>query len=85
MPEYSFSVIVATSPMTHEEILDVTDTLGNAGCLDALIRGHKEGIELLFERSSDSLENAISSAISDIESAGHSVSRLEMERECIPI
>lgn len=84
MIDYQFSIIVPASQMSHDEILDITDALGNAGCTDASIRGHADGIELLFERSADSLQSAISSAISDVERAGYRVSRVEMEREAIP-
>ena len=83
MSAYRFSVIVVTSEMTHEDILDATDALGNAGCTDASIRGHAEGLELLFERPGDSLQAAISSAITDVERAGYRVSRIELEREAI--
>lgn len=84
MSEYRFAVIVTTSPLTHDEILDATDALGNAGCTDASIRGHADGIELLFERAGDSLQSVISSAISDVERAGYRVSKVELEREAIP-
>ncbi len=84
MFDYRFSVIVPTPQMTHDEILNATDALGNAGCTDASIRGHAEGIELLFERAGDSLQTAISSAIKDVERAGFRVSRVELEREAIP-
>src|SRR6476469_2419923 len=63
MAGYRFSIIVPTGRLTHDEILDATDALGNAGCTDASIRGHGEGIELLFERSGKSLEATLSSAI----------------------
>lgn len=84
MSEYRFSVIVPVSPLTHDEILDATDALGNAGCTDASIRGHADGMELLFERAAESLQAAISSAISDVESAGYRVSKVELQREAIP-
>ena len=84
MPNYRFSVIVPAEEMTHEEILDATDALAGAGCTDASIRGHANGMELLFERTADSLQSAISSAISDVERAGFRVSKLEMQRESIP-
>ena len=84
MSDYRFAVIVPASSMTHDEILDATDALGNAGCTDASIRGHADGMELLFERAADSLQSAISSAISDVERAGYRVSKVEMEREAIP-
>jgi len=85
MTEYQFSVIVPMPRMTHDDILEVTDVLGNAGCLDASIRGHADGMELLFERTAESLQAAISSAISDVERAGYRVSKVEMEREFIPV
>ncbi len=76
MPDYRFSVIVPASTMTHEDILDATDEFGAAGCMDASIRGHTTGMELLFERAADSLQAAISSAISDVERAGYEVSKV---------
>lgn len=82
--EFRFSVIVSTRTMTHDEILDATDALGDAGCTDASIRGHAHGMELLFERAADSLHDAISSAVSDVERAGYQVSKVELEREAIP-
>jgi len=84
MSDYRFSVIVPTPQMTHDETLDATDTLGSVGCTDASIRGHVDGMELLFERTADSLQAAISSAIADVERAGYSVSKVELERESIP-
>jgi hypothetical protein len=85
MAEFRFALVVATSPMNHDEILDVTDALGEAGCTDASIRGHAEGLELLFERKARSLQTAIASAIAAVESIGLRVVRVEMEREAIPI
>jgi hypothetical protein len=85
MTDYRFSVIVPTASLTDDEILDATDALGDAGCTDASIRGHADGMELLFERTADSLQAAISSAIGDVERAGYRVSKVEMEREAIPV
>ncbi len=85
MPSYDFAVIVAAKKMTEARILDATDALGEAGCTDASLRGHTEGMELLFLRSARSLQSAISSAISDVETAGFRVVRVEMQREAIPI
>lgn len=84
MTEYRFSVIIPASRMTHEEIEQAADVLGNAGCTDASIRGHADGMELLFERSASSLQEAISSAIAEVENAGYRVSKVEMERAAIP-
>ena len=84
MPEYRFAVIVAAGPLSHDELLDATDALGNAGCTDASVRGHAEGMELLFERTAASLQAALSSAVKAVESTGYRVVRVEMEREAIP-
>ena len=82
---YQFSVIIPTAPMTQDEILNATDALGNAGCTDASIRGHTNGLELVFVRTAACLQAAIASAISDVEPAGYSVSKVEMEREAISV
>jgi hypothetical protein len=84
MSDYRFAVVVVSPPLGHDEILDLADTLGAAGCTDATIRGHVDGFELLFERPADSLQAAINSAVADVESAGYRVLRVEMEREAIP-
>ena len=84
MPRYDFSVIIATGKLSHEEILDATDALGDASCTDASLGGHAEGMELAFTRSARSLPAAIVSSISAVEGAGFRVVRIEMERESIP-
>jgi hypothetical protein len=83
MPDFRFALIVATPPLSHEESLDATDALSEVGCTDASIRGHAQGMELLFERTADSLQAAISSAITAVESSGYPVVKVEMEREAI--
>lgn len=83
MSSFRFTVIIPRNAATHDEILDVTDALGNAGCTDASIRGHADGIELLFDRGGESLQQAIASAIGDVERAGYVVARVELEREAV--
>ena len=85
MSDYRFSVIVPTAQMTHEEILDAAEAFANAGCTDASIRGHAEGMELLFDRAADSLQTAISSAIADVERTSYRAARVEMERDAISV
>src|SRR5437867_11271457 len=80
MPSYDFAVIIAAGKLSHEDILDATDALGEAGCTDASIRGHAEGMELLFERKARSLQAAISSATADVENAGFRVVRSSIAR-----
>jgi hypothetical protein len=71
--------------MADEDILNATDALGNAGCTDASVRGHAEGMELLFDRAADTLQSAISLAIADVEQAGYRVGKVEMQREAIQV
>ena len=85
MSDYRFAVIVGATPMNTEEILDAADALGEAGCTDASVRGHAEGMELLFDRTAKSLQAAITSAIKEVETAGFRVVRVELVREVIPI
>jgi hypothetical protein len=80
-----FSVIVAYSPNGEDEILDVADALGEAGCLDGSVGGHPEGLEVAFNREAASLDEAIKSAVADVESAGFPVSRVELTRESITL
>jgi hypothetical protein len=84
MPSYDFAVIIAAGKMSHEEILDATDPLGEASCTDATLGGHAEGMELQFTRSARSLQAAIKSAVGAVEGAGFRVIRVEMDREAIP-
>lgn len=83
MPQYRFNVIVPAPMLTDEEILDAADALASAGCIDASVRGHADGMELLFDRAADSLQSAITTAVSDVERAGYGVAKVEMEREAI--
>lgn len=78
-----FSVIVNLMPQSEEQILDVADSLGAVECLDASVSGHDEGVEVIFNRASDTLDSAIKSAVTSIESAGYHVIRVEMARESL--
>ena len=79
MSSYEFAVIIAAGKMSHEEILDATDALGEAACTDATLGGYAEGMELQFTRSARSLQAAITSAIGAVEGAGIRVIRVEMK------
>ena len=81
MKSYQFGVIVDASTQSEAEILDMADALGNAGCLDASVCGHREGVEAVFDRDAESLQDAIHSAVTAIENAGYKVKRVELERE----
>jgi hypothetical protein len=79
--EFEFSVIVRAGVLSADQILDIADALSSEGCNDASIRGHADGMELLFASSGTSLQWAIASAISDVERAGFEVARVEMARD----
>jgi len=83
MTDFNFSLIVSAPRMTHEEILNATDALGEVGCTDASICGHAAGMELIFDREAESLQAAITSAISDVERAGFSDLKVEIQRQAI--
>ena len=82
--EYRFSLIVAADLSSDEEMIDLADALGEAGCLDATVRGHASGAELLFDRDAATLQLAITSAVADAERAGLTVVRVEMEQDMVP-
>ena len=86
MTEYRFRLIVSgpfSEELNNEELLDATDALGAAGCDDASISVHAEGLELEFDRSHQSLQEAIASAVQDTERAGFHVESIEMDREAV--
>jgi hypothetical protein len=86
MTEYRFRLILSgpfSAEVTNDELLDATDALGAAGCDDAAISVHADGLELEFDRSHNSLQEAIASAVRDSERAGFRVKCIEMDREAI--
>ena len=84
MTNYPFSLIVKTPLLSYEEIGEMADKLGSNGCLDASIRGHHEGVEIMFDRDALTMQEAITSAITDVEHSGYQVYRVELEREAVP-
>jgi len=86
MTEYHFRVIVSgpfTEPLSDEALLDFTDTLGDAGCDDCSIGVNGSGLELEFDRAHQSLQDAIASAVRDVERAGFVVDSIEMDRDAV--
>ena len=86
MPEYHFRLILAgpsQGDLSDEELLDATDALGEAGCDDSSISVRGQGLELEFDRVSPSLEEAIASAIADVERAGYVIESIEMDRDAV--
>ena len=81
MTKYEFTLILKGQLELTEEI---ADELFEAGCDDGT-PGTCNGIfSIDFHRESDSLEEAIRSAISNVKSAGYEVERVEIEAEAVP-
>jgi hypothetical protein len=86
MREYRFRLIVngpSTGPLSDEGLLDATDALGEAGCDDCSVSARGRGLELEFDRMHHSLQEAIASAIADVEKAGYVVESIEMNRDAV--
>jgi hypothetical protein len=73
---YEFVVTLAEGT-EHSDAL--VEALYKAGCDDGSVWSRAGVVQIGFSRQADSLEAAIRSAISDVEKAGRSVARLEME------
>ena len=78
--KYEFTLILKGSPELTEEI---ADELFAAGCDDGSPGTCNGVFAINFHREADSLEAAISSAIENVRSAGHTVDRVEIEAEAM--
>ncbi len=86
MTVYHFRLVLDgpfSAELTDDELLDATDALGAVGCDDAAISVHAHGLELEFDRSHQTLQDAIASAVTDAERAGFHVKAIEMERDAV--
>lgn len=86
MTEYYFRLIISgpfPGGLSDEELLDVTDALGEAECDDCSVNVHGQGLELEFDRMHNSLQDAITSAIRDVEKAGYVVESIQMDRNAL--
>ena len=86
MTEYRFRLILNgpfPARLSDAELLDVTDALGEKGCDDCSISVHGRGLELEFDRVHQSLQEAIASAIHDVEKAGFVVESIQMDRDAV--
>lgn len=80
--KYHFTLILTDGVKLTD---DLADRLYEAGCDDGS-PGMCEGVVSIdFHREADSLESAIRSAISNVNAAGCSVSRVEMDAEAVPL
>ncbi|MEX0867882.1 MAG: hypothetical protein WD030_11030 [Pirellulales bacterium] len=83
MTTYRFRVVINHQVNDDQEILDLADRLAAAGCDDGHLGGHDEGIEMVFDRKAASRDDAMRSAIEQIEQCGLVVKRIELDREAI--
>jgi len=86
MTEYPFRLILSgpfPEQLSDEELLNVTDALGTAGCDDCSVSVHGRGLELEFDRAHHTLQEALASAIHDVESAGYIVESIQMDRNAV--
>jgi hypothetical protein len=82
MAKYEFTLILRGSP---ELTAEIADRLSEAGCDDGS-PGTCEGVfSIDFHRTAASLEEAISSAIRNVKSAGCEVERVEIAADAVPI
>ncbi len=78
--KYAFSLILTAEEVTDEE----ADKLYEAGCDDGSILS-RDGVTMVqFDRDAGTLDEALASAIRDVESVGFYVARVEIERHEVP-
>ncbi len=80
MTKYAFTLILSGSVELTEEM---ADALFDAGCDDGTLGTCNGVFSIDFHREADSLEAALCSAIANVQSAGYTVARVEMEAEAI--
>ncbi|QDS86969.1 hypothetical protein EC9_11440 [Rosistilla ulvae] len=83
MTEYRFRVVINHQVKSEHEMLDLADRLAAAGCDDGHLGGHAEGVEVVFDREAESRDEAMQSAVKQIEECGLIVKRIELDREVL--
>ncbi len=83
--EYRFRVVINHQVISDKEILELADKLAAAGCDDGHLAGHEEGVEVVFDREAESRDEAMRSAVAQIERCGLTVKRVELDREAIAV
>ncbi|MEQ8850037.1 hypothetical protein [Botrimarina sp.] len=83
LSEFRFRVVISHQPEGEEAILDLADRLAAAECDDGHLGGHEEGIDIVFDRQATPRDEAMQSAVEQIERCGLVVKRIELDRESI--
>lgn len=79
MKDHEFTVILATPEQSEED----ANALYEAGCSDGSISTSEGVTRIDFHREADSLEQAIRSAIADVQKAGFQAARVELEPQSL--
>jgi hypothetical protein len=77
---YDFTVVLSKGTELTD---DLADALFAAGCDDGSPGSCEGVVSIDFHREADCLDSAIRSAIADVQKAGCTVARLEMEPEAL--
>ena len=78
--KYEFSIVLSPHEVTDKD----ADKLYEAGCDDASILTRDGVTRVQFDRHAASLDEALASAIQDVERSGLGVARVEIERHELP-
>jgi hypothetical protein len=78
--KYEFSLILSATEVTDED----ADKLYGAGCDDGSILTCGGVTKVQFGREAPNLDEALASAIQNVERAGLAVARVEIERHEVP-
>jgi len=78
--KYEFSLILTAADVTDKEV----DKLHEAGCNDGSILSRGDITMVQFDRVASTLDEALATAISDVEAAGFQVARVEIDRHEVP-
>lgn len=81
MTKYEFTLVLKGDLELTEEI---ADALFAAGCDDATPGTCQGEFSIDFHRNADSLEHSIQSAVSNVNSAGYQVDRVEIAADAVP-
>jgi len=80
MPVYAFTVILKDESELTE---DLAEALVEAECDDGSSKSCEGVVSIDFDREADSLEQAIRSAVADVQKAGYRVARVEIEADAL--
>lgn len=78
--KYEFSLILAAADVSDEQ----ADKLYECGCDDGSILSRGGVTMVQFDREAATLDQALTSAIENVESGGFTVARVEIDRKEVP-